>query len=46
MNTSKSPYCLEGEQREILLGVFTHFASSPKGLSAENLLFQQERMAD
>ena len=31
MNTSKSHRCWEGEQREILLGVFTHFYRFSKG---------------
>ena len=31
MNTSKIHYCLEGEQREILLGVFTRFCRFSKG---------------
>ena len=31
MNTSKSHFFLEGEQREILLGVFTHFCRFSKG---------------
>ena len=30
MNTSLSHYCLEGEQREILLSVFTHFCRFSK----------------
>ena len=31
MNTSKCHYCYEGEQREILLGVFTHFCRFSRG---------------
>ena len=31
MNTSKSYYCLEGEQREILLAIFAGFAGFQKG---------------
>ena len=31
MNKSKSLYCLEGEQREILLGVFLRFCRFSKG---------------
>ena len=46
MNKSKSHYCEEGEQTEILLGVFTCLAGFPKGLSAENLLFPQEGMTE
>ena len=46
MNTFKSHYCQEGEQREILLAVFAHFAGFRKGLSTENLEFRREGMAD
>ena len=46
MNTSKSYYCYEGEQREIFLGVLTRFAGFRKGLSGENIPFRQEGMAD
>ena len=47
MNTSKSHYCYEGEQRDILL-VFSLVISAGfrKGLSVENLLFRREGMAD
>ena len=31
MNTSKSHYCLEREQREVLLDVFTRFCRFSKG---------------
>ena len=31
MSTSKSHYCLEGEKREVLLGVFTGFCRFLEG---------------
>ena len=47
MYTFKSHYCQEGEQREILLAMFSLvFAGFRKGLSTENLLFRREGMAD
>ena len=46
MNKSKSHYCWEGEQWEILLGVSIVLADFRKGPSAENLLFRREGMAD
>ena len=36
LNISRSHYCLEGEQREILLGVFTHFCRSSKRALCRN----------
>ena len=46
MSTFKSHNRQEGEQREILLGVFTRFAGFRKRLSAENFQFRREGMAD